>query len=165
MKQKLALSCALIHEPEFLLLDEPTTGVDAVSRKEFWEMLVRLKEHGITILVSTSYMDEASRCDRIALIQKGQILSINTPEGLILDYKKPLFEVKSRDMYRLIRDLRNYELVDTAFPFGDFVHMTTIQPLSTQEVLGYLEGLGHEKPVVNVASPTVEDCFMALMKT
>src|SRR6266540_757518 len=102
MKQKLALSCALIHRPSVLFLDEPTTGVDAVSRKEFWEMLKRLKDQGITILVSTPYMDEATLCDRIALIQSGKILSINTPEKIVSDYKDKLYAVKSDGNHKLL---------------------------------------------------------------
>ncbi|MDE3214488.1 MAG: ABC transporter ATP-binding protein, partial [Bacteroidota bacterium] len=106
MKQKLALSCALIHKPSVLFLDEPTTGVDAVSRKEFWEMLHRLKAQGITILVSTAYMDEASLCDRVALIQKGGILSINTPKGVTEDFKKPLWSIKADQMFHLMNTIR-----------------------------------------------------------
>src|SRR5215471_108504 len=102
MKQKLALSCALIHRPSVLFLDEPTTGVDAVSRKEFWEMLRRLKEQGITILVSTPYMDEAELCDRVALIQSGKILTINTPGGIIDGFKKPLLAARASNMLHLL---------------------------------------------------------------
>src|SRR6266487_3353669 len=109
MKQKLALSCALIHRPVVLFLDEPTTGVDAVSRKEFWDMLKRLKQQGITILVSTPYMDEAGLCDRIALMQGGQILSVNTPEGVIASFEHPLVAVKNGNMLRLLNDLKNFE--------------------------------------------------------
>src|SRR5437868_8508553 len=113
MKQKLALSCALIHRPSVLFLDEPTTGVDAVSRKEFWEMLKRLKEKGITIIVSTPYMDEASLCDRVALIQQGKILTINTPEEISKQFSKLLFAISSADKFKLIQDLRTYEFVET----------------------------------------------------
>ncbi len=164
MKQKLALSCALIHEPEFLLLDEPTTGVDAVSRKEFWEMLARLKERSITILVSTPYMDEAGLCDRIALIQKGKILSINTPKGLIGEFSKPLFAVRSADMFALINDLRDFEGTDTAFPFGAYVHLTTTKPVEVRELENYLSGKNHRQVEIMPIEPTVEDCFMALMR-
>ena len=164
MKQKLALSCALIHEPELLLLDEPTTGVDAVSRKEFWEMLGRLKAKGITILVSTPYMDEASLCDRIALIQKGEILSLNTPDGLLTSFKKPLMAVRTANMYRLIQDLRDYAWTDTAFPFGEYLHLTTLQPVPEEAVVDFLKGKGHEKIEVKPAAATVEDCFMDLMQ-
>jgi drug efflux transport system ATP-binding protein len=165
MKQKLALSCALIHQPELLLLDEPTTGVDAVSRKEFWEMLSRLKALGITILVSTPYMDEASRCDRIALMQKGRILSIDTPEGLVTGFEKPLLSVRTDNMYRLIRDLREYEMTDTAFPFGEHLHLTTKERVGEEEVRNFLEKKGHEKIQIMQTAATVEDCFMALMKS
>src|SRR5882757_2279037 len=112
MKQKLALSCALIHRPTVLFLDEPTTGVDAVSRKEFWEMLKRLKEQGITILVSTPYMDEASLCDRVALLQSGKILSINTPQGIVEEFGRTLLAAKSSNMLQLLNDLKQCKEVE-----------------------------------------------------
>lgn len=164
MKQKLALSCALIHQPELLLLDEPTTGVDAVSRKEFWDMLDRIKALGISILVSTPYMDEASRCDRIALIQHGKILSLDTPDGLLRSYQKPLLAVRTASMYRLIQDLREYEQTDTAFPFGEYLHLATKGRVEEAAVTAYLRSKGHEKIEVKQAEATVEDCFMALMQ-
>ena len=123
MKQKLALSCALIHRPSILFLDEPTTGVDAVSRKEFWEMLKGLKKQGITILVSTPYMDEASLCDRVALIQNGKILSINTPQGVVDSFSKPLWAVKSNRMLPLLHELLQKDYVENAYPFGEFHHV------------------------------------------
>src|SRR6185436_6168456 len=123
MKQKLALSCALIHRPTVLFLDEPTTGVDAVSRKEFWEMLKRLKSQGITILVSTPYMDEAGLCDRIALLQNGKILSVNTPTGVTRAFGKKLFAVKSDNMLQLLKVLKNYPGVQDAYPFGEYHHV------------------------------------------
>ena len=164
MKQKLALSCALIHQPELLLLDEPTTGVDAVSRKEFWDMLDRIKALNISILVSTPYMDEASRCDRIALIQHGKILSLDTPEGLLKSYSKPLLAVRTASMYRLILDLREYEQTDTAFPFGEYLHLTTKDRVGEETVMDFLQKKGHKKIEVKMAEATVEDCFMALMQ-
>lgn len=164
MKQKLALSCALIHQPELLLLDEPTTGVDAVSRKEFWDMLDRIKALNISILVSTPYMDEASRCDRIALIQHGKILSLDTPDGLLRSYQKPLLAVRTASMYKLIQDLRDYEMTDTAFPFGEYLHLTTKGRVEEAEVADFLRRKGHEKIEVKQAEVTVEDCFMALMQ-
>ena len=124
MKQKLALCCALIHRPAVLFLDEPTTGVDVVSRKEFWEMLKRLKQQGITILVSTPYMDEAMLCGRIALIQGGEILSIDTPSAIIGEYPKRLFAVQSDNMGRLLNDLRNMEIVKSCHAFGEYHHIT-----------------------------------------
>ncbi|MBI5914149.1 MAG: ABC transporter ATP-binding protein [Bacteroidetes bacterium] len=164
MKQKLALSCALIHQPELLLLDEPTTGVDAVSRKEFWDMLSRLKALGISILVSTAYMDEADLCDRIALMQHGKILSVNTPRGLVESYEKPLLAVRTAGMYRLIQDLREFSLTDTAFPFGEYLHLTTRRRVGEEEVVDFLTRKGHENIEVKRAEATVEDCFMALMQ-
>src|SRR6476660_8273989 len=123
MKQKLALSCALIHRPSVLFLDEPTTGVDAVSRKEFWEMLKRLKQQDITILVSTPYMDEASLCDRVALLQSGSILSINTPGGVVKEFGKRLLAAKSNDMLHLLNDLMQCNDVEDAYPFGEYHHV------------------------------------------
>ncbi len=164
MKQKLALSCALIHQPELLLLDEPTTGVDAVSRKEFWDMLDRIKALNISILVSTPYMDEASRCDRIALIQHSKILSLDTPDGLLRSYQKPLLAVRTASMYRLIQDLREYDQTDTAFPFGEYLHLTTKDRVGEGAVVDFLQKKGHEKIEVKTAAATVEDCFMALMQ-
>jgi ABC-2 type transport system ATP-binding protein len=163
MKQKLALSCALIHQPELLFLDEPTTGVDAVSRKEFWDMLDRIKALNISILVSTPYMDEAGRCDRIALIQHGRILSLDTPYGLLGSFTKPLLAVRSANMYRLIQDLREYDQTDTAFPFGEYLHLTTKNRVGEEAVTDFLRRKGHEKIEVKAAEATVEDCFMALM--
>src|SRR5580698_1574831 len=124
MKQKLALCCALIHKPAVLFLDEPTTGVDVVSRKEFWEMLARLKAEGITILVSTPYMDEATRCDRIALIQKGSILSVDNPAGIIRAFPCELYGVQAGNTHQLLREVRGYTGTDSCFAFGDALHVT-----------------------------------------
>ncbi len=164
MKQKLALSCALIHSPTVLFLDEPTTGVDAVSRKEFWEMLQRLKQQGITILVSTPYMDEAGLCDRVALIQNGEIMEIDSPEGIIGNYTKNLYKVKTDKMFEIINDLRDYQYTDTAYRFGDSIHFTSKQENpDSDELLSYLQGKGHDNVQINEIKPDVEDCFMALM--
>lgn len=163
MKQKLALSCALIHRPSVLFLDEPTTGVDAVSRKEFWEMLTRLKEQGITIIVSTPYMDEASLCDRVALIQSGKILSINTPQGIVDSFGKKLLAVKSNDMLHLLKDLKQCKEVEDAYPFGEYHHV--VLKKDGEELLkSYLEQKGYLFKLKE-AKPNIEDCFMALMKT
>src|SRR5258708_1113598 len=124
MKQKLALCCALIHKPVVLFLDEPTTGVDVVSRKEFWEMLKRLKAQGITILVSTAYMDEAKLCDRIALIQKGEILSIETAAKIVESFSKKLYAIKGGKAYKLLNDLRAFSGTENCFAFGDALHVT-----------------------------------------
>lgn len=166
MKQKLALSCALIHKPKVLILDEPTTGVDAVSRKEFWEMLKRLKEKDITIMVSTPYMDEASLCDRVALIQKGEIMSIDTPENIISQYQGNLFAVKSNNMYQLISDLREFEQTKSVFLFGQYLHFTSrTDDFNSKEIEKWLTNKNHENIYVEKIKPTIEDCFMDLMST
>ena len=138
MKQKLALSCALIHKPEILILDEPTTGVDPVSRKEFWDMLGRLKEQGITILVSTAYMDEASRCDRIALIREGEFIASDTPQGIIDDYPEVLWSVEGSRMSALLDVLRGNAQVKSSFAFGDKHHITVEEELYPDELKQYL---------------------------
>jgi ABC-2 type transport system ATP-binding protein len=162
MKQKLALCCALIHKPEVLFLDEPTTGVDVVSRKEFWDMLKRLKSQGITIMVSTSYMDEATLCDRIGLILSGKILSIATPEDTIKAYPEQLYAVKSNSIYHLLLDLRKYEDTINCYTFGEFLHLS----INTNEsgLIKYLQEKGHTDIEVKVIQPTVEDCFIRLLK-
>ena len=162
MKQKLALSCALIHRPSVLFLDEPTTGVDAVSRKEFWEMLKRLKEQGITILVSTPYMDEAGLCDRVALLQSGKILSINTPRGVIDEFGKTLLAVKSNNMLQLLDDLKEYEAVEDAYAFGEY-HHAVMKSGGREELDNYLKGTTRDYEIKE-ARPDIEDCFIALMK-
>ncbi|MCB0568850.1 MAG: ABC transporter ATP-binding protein [Phaeodactylibacter sp.] len=163
MKQKLALSCALIHKPSVLFLDEPTTGVDAVSRHEFWEMLQRLRQKGITILVSTPYMDEASLCERVALIQKGRILSIDTPANIVGSFDKPLLAIRTDDMYRLINDLRQFESTHSAYPFGDYVHLALDGPIWAEAVHAYLVGKEHTGIEIKPAEVTIEDSFMELM--
>ena len=162
MKQKLALCCALIHKPEVLFLDEPTTGVDVVSRKEFWEMLKRLKEQGITILVSTSYMDEATLCDRIGLILNGKVLSIASPENTIKAYPDKLYAVKSAGMYKLLNDLRSFEGTLNCYTFGEFMHLSL--KCSEEEAKKYLNDKGHTDFEFKQIEPTVEDCFIKLLK-
>jgi len=163
MKQKLALSCALIHKPSLLILDEPTTGVDAVSRKEFWDMLGKLKEYGITILVSTAYMDEAERCDSIALIQQGRILSVNHPEVIIQQYERELCSIHSDDLYRLIIDLRAYPMTNAAFLFGQHVHFNQKDGhLDIPELEKYLQSRQHTNVSIVKIKPGIEDCFVEL---
>ena len=162
MKQKLALSCALIHKPEILILDEPTTGVDPVSRKEFWDMLGRLKEQGITILVSTAYMDEASRCDRIALIREGEFIANDTPQGIIVDYPEILWAVEGTGMSALLGELRAHDKVKSSFAFGDKIHITVEKSLQTEELKRYLANKKFNDVRIAPIAPTVEDCFMAL---
>jgi ABC-type multidrug transport system ATPase subunit len=164
MKQKLALSCALIHKPTVLFLDEPTTGVDAVSRKEFWEMLKSLKQQGITILVSTPYMDEASLCDRVALLQNGKILSINTPEGIVDDFQKPILAVLGSNMLNLLKDLKKQENVFDAYPFGEYHHVVLKAEMPAETLGNAMKKLGHENVEIKTIRPDIEDCFMALMQ-
>lgn len=163
MKQKLALCCALIHRPEVLFLDEPTTGVDTVSRKEFWEMLKKLKQEGITILVSTPYMDEANLCERIALIQKGEILSINTPEQIISNYPQQLYAIRSNHMSKLLADLRQHKLIKSVYSFGDMHHITFHQAPTLSGQFAFTTSLGHSDIMFKPIVPTVEDCFIQLM--
>ena len=163
MKQKLALSCALIHKPKVLFLDEPTTGVDPVSRKEFWEMLRRLKEQGITILVSTPYMDEASLCDRIALINKGEFIGINSPQNLIESFADALYSVEGDNMYSLLLELRKNPMVKTCFAFGDALHVTLksdeMKEQKTEDPyeIALIRSYGLKR-----INPTIEDCYMNL---
>ncbi len=165
MKQKLALSCALIHKPVVLFLDEPTTGVDPVSRKEFWEMLKNLKKEGITIMVSTAYMDEASQCDRIALIQEGRLLAINTPVELINDFDKKLIKVNSTNSVRLLKDIKSYNGEFYAYPSGENIHFAYDESnLNTTDLKEYLIKKGHSDIQIGASMPTIEDCFINLLK-
>src|SRR5665213_3221496 len=165
MKQKLALCCALIHKPSVLFLDEPTTGVDAVSRKEFWEMLHRLKLQGLSILVSTAYMDEAGLCDRVALILKGQILSVNTPKGITDGFKNPLWAVRANDMFHLLNAIKEDPVVESCYPFGQYHHVVF---KTRADNVGRLEQIikkGNFTGVdIHPLQPGIEDCFMELMK-
>ena len=165
MKQKLALCCALIHKPEVLFLDEPTTGVDVVSRRELWEMLRKLKKQGITILVSTPYMDEAVLCERIALIQNGKIMSVDTPENIIAAYPVKLYAVKASNIYKLLTDLRKNEQVESTYPFGEYLHVTLKN--NNEQGAGELNVYAHQKEHTDVeiklVEPTIEDSFIRLM--
>ncbi len=161
MKQKLALSCALIHRPSVLFLDEPTTGVDAVSRKEFWEMLKRLKAQGITILVSTPYMDEAGLCDRVALIQSGRIMQIDTPAGIVQQFGKKLLAVKSSNMLELLKVLNDQDVVENAYPFGEYHHVVL-----KDDGADVLRNELNQNGIVFEMKETeanIEDCFIRLM--
>ncbi len=163
MKQKLALSCALIHKPKILFLDEPTTGVDPVSRKEFWEMLKRLKAQGISILVSTPYMDEANLCDRIALIQTGKILEIDTPQNIVNRFHKNLYAVKSKGMFNLLNDLRAYSKTESCFAFGQYHHLVLNEEFpNMNDLKSYLNN--HTELEIKQIKPNIEDRFMQLMR-
>ncbi len=161
MKQKLALCCALIHKPEVLFLDEPTTGVDPVSRKEFWENLQKLRNQGITVIVSTPYMDEASLCDRVALIQDGEIFCIDTPEGIRSTFERPLWRVEGGSMYPMLKALRKYEHTFSAYAFGDSVHLATNNPMvSAADISAYMAANGLPGIIVGPQAAGIEDVFM-----
>ena len=165
MKQKLALSCAMIHQPEILFLDEPTTGVDPVSRNEFWEMLKKLKQKGITIIVSTPYMDEANLCDRVALIQDGNIMSIDTPQAVVSTFPVPLYAIKSSNKYLLLQGLRDYPHTASVLAFGEFLHYTDKRgELPELELLQYLKERNHSEVEISQIEAGIEDCFMAFME-
>jgi ABC-2 type transport system ATP-binding protein len=164
MKQKLALSCALIHRPSVLFLDEPTTGVDAVSRKEFWELLRKLQKQNITILVSTPYMDEAGLCDRVALFQEGKILDIDTPDEIIRKFRKPLWSVRADNMYQLLLEMRKMDEVLSCYPFGQYHHVVFSSENAQNRVVANLKEKGYSGLDIKKTEPGIEDCFMALMK-
>lgn len=165
MKQKLALSCALIHKPKVLFLDEPTTGVDPVSRKEFWEMLKRLQQKDITILVSTPYMDEAALCDRIALIQEGKILEIDSPEAIVKKFPKKIYNIYASNMYGLLTALKDFEHAHSVFPFGEFVHYTDKREgFDSNELKIYLENKNLQDVSISLTEPDIEDVFMELSR-
>ena len=164
MKQKLALCCALIHRPSVLFLDEPTTGVDAVSRKEFWEMLKGLKQQGISILVSTPYMDEAALCDRVALMQLGKIMSTDSPQNIINQFTKTMWSVSSSEMFRLLNDLQLYTNTEKCYAFGEFHHLVLKNDNTGKEdIMNYLLKLSHREIELKLTQPNIEDCFIELM--
>ena len=164
MKQKLALCCALIHRPSVLFLDEPTTGVDAVSRKEFWEMLKALKQQGISILVSTPYMDEAALCDSVALMQSGKIMSTDSPQNIINQFTKTMWSVSSAEMFRLLNDLQQYSNTEKCYAFGEFHHLVLKNGNTGKEdIMSYLLTLSHHEIELKITQPNIEDCFIELM--
>lgn len=168
MKQKLALSCALVHRPDVLFLDEPTTGVDAVSRREFWDLLHDLQASGLTIVVSTPYMDEASRCDRVALMQKGRILAIDTPDRIGSRFPRPLFALRGTPRHNLIHGLRAFPAAASVQPFGDTLHYSDRRPdvnapLLLAELTAHLATHQATLTEVTPIEPTIEDAFMELM--
>lgn len=164
MKQKLALSCALIHRPKVLLLDEPTTGVDAVSRSEFWDMLATLKAQGITILVSTSYMDEAERCERIALIHQGKILDVNTPAKLMEGMNQNLYNASATKMYPLLEALRTLPGVKDCYTFGATLHVVTDDGFNPDDAVIRLRQEGLDDARIWPAKGNIEDLFIRLSK-
>lgn len=164
MKQKLALCCALIHKPVVLFLDEPTTGVDAVSRKEFWDMLRKLKQAGITILVSTPYMDEAALCDRVALVQKGSIMTTGTPQQIISNFDYSIVAVRAPNMYPLLKDLTGAAALKDVYAFGEYHHAVLKQGYTADALQQYMTAKGYADAEIHAVTPTIEDCFMRLMQ-
>ena len=163
MKQKLALCCALIHAPKVLFLDEPTTGVDPVSRKEFWQMLKRLQQKGITILVSTPYMDEAALCDRITKKKKGKVLKIDSPQAITSKYEKVIYDIQSKNTHGLIHDLKNYPSHYSVYAFGEFIHyIDKNTDFNPKDIIAYLENKNHSDIIIKKAVTTIEDVFMDL---
>jgi len=164
MKQKLALSCALIHRPKVLILDEPTTGVDAVSRKEFWQMLKALKEKNITILISTPYMDEAAMCDRVGLIQKGKLMSVNTPEGIVDEFQHELLAISGDNNYKLMQILKKITDEQNVQIFGQNIHLINREKKFSETVLQQtLSKEGIDNIFIKKIQPGIEDCFIELM--
>ncbi|WP_044203452.1 ABC transporter ATP-binding protein [Flammeovirga sp. OC4] len=165
MKQKLALCAALIHYPKVLFLDEPTTGVDPVSRKEFWQIIKGLHQHNITIVVSTPYMDEADLCDRVALMNEGEILRIDTPKNVANSFDKPLYALEAKEgNYKLIKTLRAYPFLESVFPFGEKLHYTDQRDLDvTQALIEHLEAEGFNDINISKIASNTEDVFIRLM--
>lgn len=170
MKQKLALCCALVHAPKILFLDEPTTGIDPVSRKELWEMLARLKQQGITIIASTPYMDEAKRCERIAFLQSGKVLTIQSPDEIVKANTEPLFAVTADNMHSLLNDVRSFEGVERCYSYGDCHHFTLrrnavdtiVDTYGHTYLYRYLQSLGHTNITIRQIAPSIEDCYIKL---
>lgn len=164
MKQKLALSCALIHRPSVLFLDEPTTGVDAVSRNEFWEMLSTLKQERISILVSTPYMDEASRCDRVALINNGHLLAIDTPQAIVDSFEEPLYALSGENMFGLLKAIRNNPKILQGYPCGQTHHLVTTPDFNASEWVEQLTVQGFRNVSIHPIRANIEDVFIKRME-
>ncbi|UCH14349.1 MAG: ABC transporter ATP-binding protein [Bacteroidales bacterium] len=164
MKQKLALSCALIHNPELLVLDEPTTGVDAVSRDEFWGVLKRLRDNGMTIIVSTPYMNEAGLCDYVALMHDGRLIETDIPDRIVERFNKSLLAIKSDNINKLVNDLRGYSSDSSAYLFGHEVHYYQEKKFSITDIENYLKRKGHEKIEIKGVRANIEDCFITAIE-
>lgn len=166
MKQKLALCCALIHKPVLLFLDEPTTGVDPVSRKEFWEILRSIKQQGISVMVSTPYMDEATLCDRIALMQDGQIMRMDTPKNIIRDFNGHLVTLQTPDIFQLLKVMEHYTAHCTFYPYGENLHVIFYEPL--EKVIPEFEAFLQQNNIthgeIKHIEPNIEDCFIEIVK-
>lgn len=166
MKQKLALCCALIHRPQILLLDEPTTGVDPVSRKEFWDLLDKIKEYNVTVVVSTPYMDEVTRCDRVALMQEGRFITVDTPTEIVKNYKGDLYALKTTHLFQLLEIMPQFEFKCSYYPYGEYLHISFYHDIETMvsHFISFLEKnqISYEK--FDRIAPLLEDCFIELIK-
>lgn len=166
MKQKLALCCALIHKPKILFLDEPTTGVDPVSRREFWDLLKTIKKYGVTVVVSTPYMDEATRCDRIALVEDGEIITLNSPENIVRDFQGTLYSLKTSATFELLQLLKQFPIPCSFYPFGEYMHVVFYGDSETkaETLRQFLDEHKHNYDQWGCIPPTIEDCFIELVK-
>lgn len=166
MKQKLALCCALIHKPVLLFLDEPTTGVDPVSRKEFWEILRSIKQQGISVMVSTPYMDEATLCDRIALMQDGRIMRMDTPKNIVRNFNGHLVTLQTPDIFQLLKVMEHYTAHCTFYPYGENLHVIFYEPL--EKVIPEFEAFLQQNDIthgeIKQIEPNIEDCFIEIVK-
>jgi ABC-2 type transport system ATP-binding protein len=163
MKQKLGLACALIHTPDLLLLDEPTNGVDPVSRREFWKILYDLLAEGVTIFISTPYMDEADRCHRVGIMEKGKLLISDTPEGIRKGMKTRIIEIKCANPKKAVALLQKMEGVADVVFFGDKIHISVrSQKPDELSIRKFLEKQDTEPRSVRAITPSLEDVFFEL---
>lgn len=164
MKQKLALSCALIHAPKVLVLDEPTTGVDPVSRQEFWDMLDEVKKTGMTLLVATPYMDEAARCDTVALIHEGSLLQMDAPDQITQTFAKTVYGISTYQSFQALKTLEAYPFTEQVYPFGEQLHYLDQRTEPVAEAIEAWLAYAGIKARVQPIQPDIEDCFMDLMR-
>ncbi len=167
MKQKLALCCALIHKPELLLLDEPTTGVDPVSRKEFWDILKNIQQQGITVVISTPYVDEATRCDRIGLIQSGEIIKIDTPSNIVNNFKGELYSLRTKMIFPLLQAMERCPIKSVYYPYGEYLHVVfyNMDEKTLPEFIRFLDDNKLDYSDLKKMMPSVEDCFIELIES
>jgi ABC-type multidrug transport system ATPase subunit len=164
MKQKLALCCALVHKPKILFLDEPTTGVDPVSRRELWDILKLLEAENISVFVSTSYMDEANLCNRIGLIQNGHLLESNTPKQIQDNFQGYLLALQTNQIYQLLTELENFTLAKDFYAAGQQVNVVLHRREDEKFLRTFLEHLSLKINQIAIIQPSIEDCFIQLMK-
>ena len=169
MKQKLALACTLIHTPELLVLDEPTTGVDPVSRRDFWKILARLQREGLTLLLTTPYLDEAERCQRVALMDHGRILDVNTPDALRAEARGVVIELIARPKRRAVELLQKLADVSDVQAFGERLHVTlegldaSVADATVRRLREDLVAAGVDVEAARAMTPSLEDVFIARM--